>query len=120
MKNTVSCPFSVADILALVVGLTLVASVAHAQETVRPGERGDYLVTQGKRPVWASQVVKMADNAGMHQVPSTGYFVTEGKQISWRTGTPPEAVAPLAPSSIPSKGHFVQNGKHQQWIEDHR
>ena len=121
--------------IAALGAVVLTASVALPSIAQEKSER-DYLVHQGKRAVWASELRRqqaqqkppVSARASRHLTHQRGRIVQQGKQQIFI----PDEQLPLVPRlnrrelagnrpsspQIPSRGRFVQQGKVHIWVED--
>lgn len=119
MKNTMSCGRR-RRTAAVAVMLTGIAASASAQGFTPPGGPGDYLITVGKRAVWASQAPKKeARSAPSTPAAGRDYLVTVGKRPVWAsTVRRPATTETDSTAQNSSRGRFVTVGKATFWVEE--
>ena len=122
--NTTKCRLFALGIFSLAV---VSAGSASAQDASRPGGKGDYLMTVGKRTVWASQapvggtplpaIVLTLTPAGVNTSGKGDFLITIGKRTVWASTIAPVAVAvaPAAPPDDRVTGRFAIIGKATVW-----
>lgn len=109
--------------------LFLLAVSSSAAAPVMAQAPGDYLVTVGKRPMWASQVPPRATvrDDSRPQIGSNGAFYRLGKSILFGTKpdaaketkeTPASRIGDESRPQTKSRGRFVQRGKSIVWVPD--